>query len=298
MTDFYFQSPVEALLSEADPSATITLTDSSGAEVAGSQAVEDETRIIFTPSADLTPSTEYTMSVSTCDGASGSSITFSTSELGLPVECDLAGKSYRVDLLSARFVQPDPAVASLLFEQLSDDILLVIASASDTELEMLGALSDGIGGQQNYCYPSIEFPTAASFADPVFAVGPEDVTLDVAGTSIQISGLSISGAIAPSCTYFGGGKLEGELDARVLAPLVEELLDTSDPDEICGLLVTFGVECKPCSSDSAPYCAEIEVDNITAANAGVPLACVSEEECHPACSTSTCEDPNAGDCSL
>jgi hypothetical protein len=296
-TDWYFQSPVEAVLSEADATATITLSGPDG-DVAGSVSIVDDTRVIFTPDADLTPSTEYSMSVSLCDGASGSSITFSTSELGLPVECDLKGKSYRVDLLSARFIQPDPSIASLLFEQLSDDILLGVSEVGDGELSMLGALSNGTGGQQNYCYPSIDFPTAATFNDPVFTVGPADTTLEVAGEPITISNLSISGAFAPDCTYFGGGKLQGELDARLLAPLVADLIGEDDPTEICNFLVTFGVTCGECSSDGQPFCADVEVDQIAASSTGVALSCVSEEECHPACSTSICDDPNAGDCNL
>ena len=300
VNDFYFQSSVEALLSEADATATITLSDASGAEVAGTISVEDDTRVVFTPDADLMPSTEYSMTVSTCNGESGSSITFSTSELGTPIDCDLTGKSYRVNLLDARFIQPGEAIAALLFDALTVDVLLGIDSATETDIQMLGAVSESLGGLQDYCTPSIDFPTAATFDNPVFSVGPADTTLEVAGTEVTISGLNISGAFAPDCSYFGGGRLLGELDARVLAPLVGELAGTEDPDEICGFLAPLGVTCEPCASDSQPYCAQVEVDQITATNYGQSLACVSMEECHPLCSDNSeeCTDPNAGDCSL
>ncbi len=296
--DWYYLSPVEALLSEGDASATITLADGSGADVAGTVTLEDDnTRVIFTPSAPLSPSTDYSMTVSTCDGEGGGSISFRTSDLGGPITCDLTGKSYRVDLLSARFIQPGEAIASLLFEQLSDDILIGVSAQNETSLNMLGALSDGAGGNQNHCYPSIDFPEAASFSDPGFSVGPADTTLEVAGYSIEISNLGISGSFAPDCSYFGGGKLVGELDARVLAPLVSELVGTDDPDEICGFLVTFGVACETCSSDGAPYCAAVEVDQINAAEiAGESIDCVSLEECHPECASSACLNTADGDC--
>ena len=296
-TDFFYQSNIEVVLSEADSTATVTVSDDSGAEVAGAQSTsEDGTVIYFDPSDNLAPSTGYAISISTCSGEQSASVAFATSELGTPIDCDLTRGAFRVDLASARFVQPDPAVASLLFDALEDDILIGVANQGDTELDMLGALSDGSGGQQNFCYPSIEFPTAASFDNPAFAVGPADTTLDVAGVSIEISQLGISGAFAPDCSYFGGGRLTGELDARVLGPLVGELLGEEDPDEICTLLTTFGVTCNPCSTDGAPYCAAIEVDQIAASTTGVALSCIDEEECHPSCSTSTCEDDTAGIC--
>jgi hypothetical protein len=296
-TDFYYQSNIEVMLSEADSTATVTLSDDAGNDIAGTASTsEDGTVIYFDPTDNLAPLTGYTISISTCGGEQNSSVAFSTSELGTPIECDLSGKAYRVDLASARFVQPDPAVASLLFDALEDDILLGVSSQGDASLTMLGALSDGAGGQQNYCLPSIEFPTEAVFDDPAFSVGPADTTIDVAGVSVTISNFGISGAFAPDCTYFGGGKLTGELDARVLGPLVGELLGEEDPDAICSLLTTFGVTCNPCSSDGEPYCAAVEVDQIAASTTGVALSCVSGEECHPACATSTCDDPTAGIC--
>lgn len=295
-TEFFYQAAVEAYLTEADSTATITLTDSAGAEVAGTTSVSDDgLTLYFTPDADLAPSTSYTFEISTCSGETGGSIDFATSILGTPLDCDLSGKSFRVALADARFVQPDPSVAALLFDQLEDDILVGVSSMGDTELDMLGALSNGAGAGQNYCYPSIPFPPA-SFSDPAFQVGPADTTLAVAGIEVTISDLGISGAFAPDCSYFGGGRLTGQLDARVLAPLISDLLGEDDPDAICTLLTTFGVTCGPCSSDGENYCAEVEVDQITASTAGASLSCISEEECHPSCPTSTCDDPTAGIC--
>ena len=300
VNDFFFQSSVEALLSEADATATITLADATGADVPGTLTVEDDTRLIFDPSADLAPNAEYSMTVSTCNGESGSSISFSTSELGTPIDCDLTGRSYRVDLLGARFVKPGEAIAGLLFDALTVDVLLGIDTATDSEIQMLGAISESLGGLQDYCTPSIDFPEAATFTNPSFSVGPAQVELDISGTPIEISSLSISGAFAPDCSYFGGGRLLGELDARVLAPLAGDLAGTEDPDEICAFLAPLGVVCEACTTDGAPYCAQVEVDQIIGSNYGQPLACVSMESCHPLCgsNSSECTDPNAGDCSL
>jgi hypothetical protein len=50
----------------------------------------------------------------------------------------------------------------------------------------------------------------------------------------------------------------------VLAPLLEDLLGVSDPDEVCDLMRGFGVECGACSADGEPYCIDIEIQDITA----------------------------------
>ena len=298
-SDWYYKAALEVELSEADATAAITVTDAGGAAVDGSVSFsEDGATAYFTPSADLAPSTQYTLDVSVCSGDGGGSIGFSTSDLGTPLTCDLSGDTFRVNLADARFLKP-AGVAALLLDALEDDIMVGVQTMGDTELEMLGALSDGLGGGQNLCYPSIPFPPA-SFDDPAFLVGPADTTLNVAGVELEISNLAISGAFASDCSYFGGGELSGELDARVLGPLLGDLLDVTDPDEICGLLVTFGVTCGACGSDGEPYCADILADQIEASNAAITLSCVSLEECHPSCPTSgdnpECADPLDGVC--
>lgn len=298
-TEWYYKAALEVELSEADDTTDITVTDAGGAAVDGSVSFsENGLTAYFTPSADLAPSTSYTVDVSVCSGGGSGSIGFSTSDLGTPLACDLTGDTFRVNLAEARFLKP-AGVAALLLDALEDDILVGVQSMGESELDMLGALSDGLGGGQNLCYPSIPFPPA-SFDDPAFEVGPADTTLNVSGIELEISNLSISGAFASDCSYFGGGQLAGELDARVLGPLVGDLLGVTDPDEICGLLVTFGVTCDTCSSDGEPYCADILVDQIVASNAAITLSCVSLEECHPSCPTSgdnpECADPLDGVC--
>ena len=78
----------------------------------------------------------------------------------------------------------------------------------------------------------------------------------------------ISGTFAADGSYFGGGTLLGELDVRKLAPLLEDLIQSDDPAEACGLLLGFGVTCEACSSDSEPFCVALEVDSLTADDTG------------------------------
>ncbi|HCH65548.1 MAG TPA: hypothetical protein DFR83_22285 [Deltaproteobacteria bacterium] len=236
------------------------------------------------------------MSVGFCDGAGGGSLRFATSELGTPVSCDLTGKAYRLDLQNAQFVQPGGGFGGLLFDALSGDMLMGVESVGDGGVQMLAAFSESIGGQQDYCAPSTELPEAV-FDNPSFRVGPVNTGIEVAGSLLTISSLNISGAFAPDCSYFGGGRFEGELDIRQNAPLFGDLAGTEDPDELCSFLGALGVVCEACSSDAAPYCAPLLIDQIVATNTGDPLACVSREYCHPECAANDCADPWNGDCS-
>jgi len=294
--DAFYRTSVEFQLSDADPTAVLSLTDASGAAVAGSSSLSsDSTVVYFTPSAPLTSGAAYTASLAFCGG--NPSISFNTGSLG-PAVSDtdsLVGKTYTVQLSSARFVKPE-GVADLLLGQLTDDVLIGVSGVSGTSIEMLGALSDGAGGPQNFCNPSIDFPTADFSENPFVAIGPADVNINAAGMSIPINSLVISGAFAADGSLFGGGVLSGQLDARSLAPLLGDLIGSTDPDEICGLLVGFGVTCGTCS-DGQNYCVDVLVDDITAMEkSGTSLECVSGTDCHPECAASTCADPNTGVC--
>ncbi len=293
-THFYLD-PVEFGLSAPDASATIAVADGAGAAVAGSTTIsEDGLTVSFAADGGLAPSTAYTATLSICDGAGGGSGSFTTSSLGAEVTADLTGNTYVVDLSTARFVQP-AGVADLLLGSLENNILVGVTSVDGSTLNMIGAIDDGAGGGQDFCTPSIPFPPA-TYDNPSFQVGPADTDLNVAGLSITINGLLIRGAFAADGSYFGGGRLEGQLDARTLAPLLGDLLGVTDPDEVCGLLVGFGVTCAACASDGAAYCVDVLADQITATAQGASLVCVDESDCHPECGANTCGDPTAGEC--
>lgn len=283
-TDAYYRTQVEFDLSGADPTGTpsISLTDAGGTAVAGTQALSDDGKTVyFYPSAPLANATSYTASLTYCGG--NPSISFTTGNLGGALTADLAGKGYIVDLNNARFVEP-AGVASLLLGELNNNILLGVESASGTSLEMIGAISVEGGTAQDVCEESIDFPTVDFSQSPYFELPPTDTTISAAGYDITISQLSVSGTFAADGSYFGGGVLAGELDARVLAPLVGELVGSEDPDDICALLVGFGVECMECASDGAPYCVAVLVEDLTAVEGdGLQVVTAADVAGNPSC---------------
>ncbi len=268
-TSAYYRTTVDFKLSAEDPDGTpsIMLAGPSG-DVAGTTTVSDDGKTVtFTPSGALDSGATYTATIDFCRGQD--SISFTTSSLGAPLTASIDGKAYKVDLGGADFVQP-AGVADLLLGQLENDILLGVVSSSPN-LQIIGAISmDGVS-DQDMCNETIDFP-AADFSDsPYFQIGPQDTTISVAGFNVDILQLAISGTFAADGSYFGGGTLAGELDARLLAPLVGDLLGTTDPDEICGVVAGFGVSCQACSSDGAAYCLEVYVRDITATELGTPI---------------------------
>jgi len=284
--DAYWQSDIEFHLSDADDTAVLALTQG-GTAVSGTSWLGDDADVVyFTPDSPLSPSTSYTATASLCGGDLNPSIDFTTDSYGTALDADITDNTYVVDLANARFVKPE-GVADLLLGQLNNDILIGVQSYDDSTLQMIGAMSTEIGGPQDFCNASIPFPEADFTGAPYFAVGPEDTLISVAGYDIEISNLVISGTFAADGSSFGGAVLAGELDARVLAPLLVDLVGTDDPDEICALLVGFGVACDTCSADGQPYCIDILADQMTAElKADTVLECVPETDCNEQCADS------------
>lgn len=212
--------------------------------------------------------------------------------LGDPLTCDLEGRTYEMDAEGATWVQP-AGVGSLLASQLGGPVMISVTDFGGGRLQGIGAIFEG--GEQDFCTPTIEFPRA-DFDDPGFSVGPSTTSFDFSGFEIQVQDLRITGMFADDCSWVGRGTLEGELDARDLAPVMGELMGTEDPDEICDLMAGFGVECQACSSDGKPLCIPLEVEDITGVQTSDSVECVALEDCHPECWDSWCEDPADGEC--
>ncbi len=279
----YYKDDIAWSISAADASATVTVTDASGAAVSGTTYADDAgTTIYFDPDDNLTPSTAYTTTISLCDGVGTTSHDFTTSEAGTPIDCDLTGLGYRVNLGEANFVEP-AALGGLIGSVLEQDILIAVEAQTDSELAIIGAISESAGSGQDYCEPTIPFP-AAAFDNPSVQIGPADTTISAAGTEVTIRNFELGGDFASDCSAFVGGTLSGELDARDLAPLLADVTGSDDPAVACATLEGFGVTCIPCSSDGEPFCVTIIANEIEAgSDASSSVECVPDADCHENC---------------
>ena len=247
----------------------------------------DEDVVYFTPDSPLSPNTDYTFTVSYCRGEAP--VSFRTNDLGTAIAdpSALQGKVYSLNLQDGRVVIPE-GVGSVLEQYLEVSILFEVASADANNLSMFGALAgEDDPTQQDYCNQTLDFPDA-SFADaPFFGIGPADTTITVAGYSVTIDELEITGTFASDGSYWGGGVLAGSVDTRALKSLVG---DDAEDSAVCDLVAGFGVSCVACGDGSGEFCLEIKaVDLGGELIDGGDIEVIGFEDCHTSCAD-TCAD--------
>ena len=259
--DACYASAIEFEIAPGDPDAVISLVDGSGADVPGtSTATPDGKLVTFVPDAPLEPLSPYTATLTSCLGTEV--VAFTTSAYGEPLADakDLVDNVYVVDLADpdqARFNKP-PGVSSILQTRITRLIALqVIAPTSPTVVSMRLAVLDESGAAQDLCVPTVDFENG-TLTGPTFHIGPEDVTLFVAGAAVDIANLEPTGPFAPDGSSFGCAGFTGLVDTR---PLVSLIGDTDSPeDSICTLVAGYGAACVPCR-DGEPLCLDLEVDH-------------------------------------
>lgn len=174
-----------------------------------------------------------------------------------PVEDDLTAQTYEVDLAAATWVQPN-GVGDFIGGYLTTTLLLGIESATETELEMMGALSvEGSSpAEQDYCLPTIDFPTADFSGNPRFEIGPTDISLSLGGASVDVSDFTVTGAFAADGSDFHNGTIEGLIDTRPIDVMLGQ-----DEGSVCAYAGIFGASCERCS-DGEDYCLAMELEDV------------------------------------
>lgn len=274
--DFYVLNNLVFELTDEDVTAAISLTDAGGADVSGSSAVDGST-ITFTPDDSLAPSTGYTASLTYCGSETPVDISFTTSGLGEPLADSVAGNTYAVNISSGTFVKP-AGVGALIGDAFSNNILLGIVDDSNDELLVRGAISLEGEYTQDVCTETLEdFPAADFSGAPYFEIPEGDMTLSIMGFTATIYDLNVTGMFAADGSYFGGGELRGNLDARDLVDVIADLIEVESADDICGLVAGFGVACEPCS-DGESYCLAVEVVDLVAEETGTTLEPITQDD--------------------
>jgi len=254
--DAYYRTTVEAMMSEAEPGATLELLDALGAPLSG-VTTEVESTLVFTPDVPLDALTSYTASLTWSCGVH--QWTFTTGELGAPTFPDLIfGRTYAVDLGSGRWIEP-PGVGALIAGVIDFNLLLGVES-SDPDLGFLFGFEDSIApGAQDMCVETTRSALTPFVDNPYFSMSVPSLNLDL-GVEVPLSGGALTGSFAADASYIGGMTLEGLIDTRPLAPLVGGL----GPYDVCALLLAFGVSCEVCPSDGAVACVDVMVDSLIA----------------------------------
>jgi hypothetical protein len=250
--DVAIDTPVVATFSAAVTAADIALDNG----VSGSVVVADDgMSAVFTADGLLDRDTTYTATASVCDSSLSSSFT----TLGDALEVDPTGRTYDIELDdSSDLTWVHPSFGSFLAGDLeTTDILLMVQSADDSELDVVGAAGFDFNGttQQYPCTYAIDFDPTSFASSPAFAIGPLDTEMNAGGVSFDVYGLALSGRFSTDAEDIEDAVLTGLLDTRNIS-------DSMGVD-VCDLAVSFGDSCTTCP-DGEELCLDLEIHDADA----------------------------------
>jgi hypothetical protein len=281
-TNAYYRQTIRAKLDQPDTTAMIMM------DLSGTSSVSEDGKIVtYTLDTPMDSSASYSYTVMWCDGEQSADINFQTNSLGTPLADVnvLDGQVYSLDLGadSVEIVTPS-GVGSVLESYLDIELFLQVNDATDTSLDIFGALGDeDNAGNQDFCTETLDFPEADFSGQPYFQIGPEDTNISVAGFSVTIADLLVSGDFASDGSFWGGGTLAGLIDTRPLVDLIEE---GGEDNAVCELVSGFGVECITCPEDGQDFCLEIEAVGLGGDSVDITLETIEMSDCHELCTAS------------
>lgn len=273
-TGIYYRSTFAfTFISDENTTASFVLTDSAGAEVPlGDMSWSDAgTDVYFQAASPLESDSDYVLTATySCDKVLP--IDFKTSITGSVVDsADFVGKKYLVSLEGAKILEP-AGVGELLagfLEEVTEVIAIVPTAYNDVDdtIAFYGGLAVPMGDtfEQDVCTETFAFDEPATYStDPYWVIdAPNGIVLNIEGVTIEIEALLLSGSFTPGGEGLEGVSIDGSLDARGLA----DILDMG-AQEACDLLGTFGAECIACP-DGEVLCLDFVATNLTAPAADI-----------------------------
>ena len=293
-TNAYYRSPIEVVLSDVDPTASVTVS-TSDTDVAG-ELIREENTIIFQPDVPLQPSTSYEISVSYCGSEEPAQINFSTSDVGSPLNGGttiLEERSYVVDLSQGTVIEP-LGIGDFLQTLLNNKFLIDVQQVNPTQAFVRMALSKTNTTQQNHCVPTIEeFPIVELEQAPYFTLSGTNIPIVIDQYQMLLYEFSTSGTINPQATEFVEMDAYGLLDLREVFPILQDFnLNADTVDDFVTYLEELSVEISSCS-DGQNYCMTIVMSDLKALEIQQDVTAVCEPNCHTECEvqSQTCDTP-------
>lgn len=251
--DVYPLTSVRFTLSEADPTAVITVTSGDGATLSGSTEIDGEE--VSWSGDPLQNETTYTSTIVHACGSE--SATWTTAPGEPPVEVDLVGDVFDLDPANGEWVEP-AGIGDLIASQLGDtQIFLSVSALTDDEITMLVAI--GSSDTQDLCNPTIALPPAA-FTGAAFSIVSPELPLEISGVTLAIDEAEISGVFSVDGTRINEGTMAGSVDVRPLTSAI----GLDDPDSVCELIAAFGSTCDACADGSGTYCIDLRIEQMVA----------------------------------
>ncbi|GEM_PF-3151841 len=225
-------------------------------------------RVVFEPAVLLDEDTTYTWTAELCatQVASG---TFTTRTEGDAVEDPdaLLDRTFSMDLLDADWLEPSGTGGDLLASYFGGIFLVGVQDVTDTELDVMFAVGEDIGGgqvQQDPCYQTVDFEPADFTRNPYFELGPKRMPLEVEGQSVMLDSVQIFGALVDDGTDLADAELKADADLRQLG---------ADWETYCDYGALLGITCTSCETDGEEACVKLHVADIAGrVQAGVVVA--------------------------
>lgn len=281
-SDVYWRDTVVFELDGPDETAAVAVIDGDGTELDGTLE-NTEGLLVWTATEGLVPDSTHTATLTWCAGQEA--INFATSTLGSPLESDVDGNTYALDLGSATLVKPTGL--DMFLGDALDIQLLVGVEVTGSELDFIGALTDAVTLEQDECAPTFGFDRVDFSASPFFEAGPVDLPIEVLDVSLTMWGMYLSGTFESDGAGMAEMGLEGALDIRELGPAFGDalggLIDLSDPDSACDTVALFGVACEECPSGDGDYCIGVDLQDIEATQTDTSVVPIAVEDISEEC---------------
>ncbi len=227
------------------------LTVESGGETYQVELTEGANELSWCPEEGLEPDAAY-LATLVLDG-DDTSWSWTTSDLGLPTGGDAPTSSvYTFESAEGVFMvvfNPDAPSFSIGFQG---------GGGGDLDLRI------GLGTEDEQDECGVTTDLSGTWSDPVFEVGPDDVTFPLGSVLVPDSDVilledfHLTGTLYPDLSGFAEGELSYTLDVRSLP--WDSLTDS--PEEYCEMFDGFGVTCTACS-DGKALCINEEVSDVT-----------------------------------
>ena len=202
---------------------------------------------------------------------------------GTPTEApalEIQGATYVLSVVGLSVPSADDGVADLLRLFFTRTVWLGIDDASDSGFTMRAAFSEVGNNVQDPCSITVDFAGIALDGTD-FSFGPKTTTFQGEVASYTLEDLALTGRFTDDGREITDVTLSGAFDVRDA-----ERLGFLTADGLCDSLGDLNLPCRACSSDSAIYCIDLEVEGLVATKANgvvlVPVATIDPVECPPA----------------
>ncbi len=206
-------------------------------------------------------------------GGTGSSGSGSDGTVLDPVDCAITEHGWSFSLTDGSWVEP-LGLGDLLATYIPEPLVLGFEESADGRAVL--RLGGDNRGAQDTCFATNDL--AVEWSNPVFSTLGGEVSLYSSDYEIILYESEVSGWVDTDCAHVLDVRISGQFDFRQTAPLFGDLVGSGDPDELCSLVLGFGVSCARCVSDGEPYCVNIDIQEMRGAAVGYTVVPVPVDD--------------------